>query len=324
MRDVTVVEDVWGEPFDDLATRWSVVREPDAWSDAERLRQVAAGSTAIVVRNRTPVTRSLFAAAPGLRLVARAGVGLDNIDVSAADEHGVVVCAALGANAVSVAEHAIGLALAVARRLTHLDGEVRQGAWTRAPGRELAGGTWGLLSAGATARATATLAQGLGMRVIAYDPFLEPDDGQLRRAGISLCSLEATVAQADVLSVHLPATETTRHLVDSRLLALMKPDAILVNVGRGETVDEEALADCLESGHLHGAGLDVRDHEPPPPDSRLHRLPNVVLSPHVAGITAQAQHRIAALLCSEIDTVLSGGKAEHAVGTLRAPSAVVR
>jgi D-3-phosphoglycerate dehydrogenase len=319
-HDVAVVEDVWGPAFDDLAARRLVCRSPDAGTHGSSLRAAAAGAAALVVRNKTQVTREVLDAATSVQVVARAGVGLDNIDIAAADDLGVVVVAALGANAASVAEHSVGLALAVARHIVPLDSAVREGAWDRRPGKELFGGTWGLLSAGATARATARLARGLGMRVVAHDPYVDPALAELADLGIELLALEDVVSTADVLSVHLPSTPSTRHLVDARLLSLMRPDAILVNVGRGEVVDETALAAALDRGHLYGAGLDVREQEPPPGDSPLHKLPNVVLSPHVAGITAQAQARIGELLCADIDTVLSGGPAEHAVGKHRRPA----
>lgn len=311
---VAVVEDVWGPAFERLAQRMDVVRAPNAWQYPRVLDQTASAADALVVRNRTAVTRELLESAPSVRLVARAGVGLDNIDLAAADDHGVVVVAALGANAASVAEHAVGLALTVARGTLRLDAEVRRGHWSRTPGKELAGGTWGMLSAGATARATARLARGLGMSVVAHDPYVDPRDEELVSLQIRLASQDEVVASADVLSVHLPATASTRHTVDASLLRRMKHDAILVNVGRGETVDEEALADALEAGRLHGAGLDVRTEEPPGERSRLHALSNVVLTPHVAGITAQAQARIGEVLCREIETVLGGGRATCAVG----------
>jgi phosphoglycerate dehydrogenase-like enzyme len=314
-----VVEDVWGDAFDRLAGRRSLRRCPEAGAERSTLLEAAAGASALVVRNRTQVTREVLEAVPSLQVVARAGVGLDNIDLPAADELGVVVVAALGANATSVAEHSVALALAVARHVVPLDSSVRRGSWERRPGKELAGGTWGLLSAGATARATARLARGLGMRVVAHDPHLDPDLPVLRELGIRLLPLDEVVAGSDVLSVHLPSTAQTRHLVDARLISLMRPDAILVNVGRGEVVDEEALADALDRGHLYGVGLDVREEEPPR-DSRLHTMGNVVLTPHVAGITRQAQARIGELLCSDIDTVLLGNPAEHAVGRHQRPA----
>ncbi|MGN6130664.1 MAG: NAD(P)-dependent oxidoreductase [Nocardioidaceae bacterium] len=321
---VAVVEDVWGPAFESLAQRMDVVRAPNAWQYPAVLARTASAADALVVRNRTTVDRALLESAPSVRVVARAGVGLDNIDLAAADDHGVVVVAALGANASSVAEHALGLALAVARSTVRLDAGVRRGHWSRAPGKELAGGTWGLLSAGATARATARLARALGMSVLAYDPYVDPDDEELRSLGIRLASLDEVVSRADVLSVHLPATASTRHTVDANLLRLMKRDAILVNVGRGETVDEEALADALEAGRLYGAGLDVRGQEPPEGASRLHALANVVLTPHVAGVTVEAQARIGEVLCREVETVLAGGRATYAVGMHHEPKAVAR
>jgi D-3-phosphoglycerate dehydrogenase len=316
---VAVVEDVWGDAFDQLASRRSVRRTPEAGADSTTLHEAATGVSALVVRNKTQVTRELLEAAPSLQVVARAGVGLDNIDITAADELGVVVVAALGANATSVAEHSLGLALAVARHVVALDSAVRDGSWQRQPGKELAGGTWGLLSAGATARATARLARGLGMTVVAHDPHIDRSLPELEELGIQLLPLDEVVAASDVLSVHLPSTAATRHIVDARLISLMRPDAILVNVGRGEVVDEEALADALDRGHLYGAGLDVREQEPPG-DSRLHKMSNVVLTPHVAGITRQAQARIGELLCSDIDNVLQGDEAKHAVGQHRRPA----
>ncbi len=316
---VAVVEDVWGDAFDQLARRRPVRRTPEAGADTTMLHEAATGASALVVRNKTQVTRELLEATPSVQVVARAGVGLDNLDITAADDLGVVVVAALGANATSVAEHAVGLALAVARHVVALDSAVREGTWQRQPGKELAGGTWGLLSAGATARATARLARGLGMTVVAHDPHIDPTMPELEELGIQLLPVDEVVAASDVLSVHLPSTPATQHMIDARLIALMRPDAILVNVGRGEVVDEEALADALDRGHLYGAGLDVREQEPPG-DSRLHKMSSVVLSPHVAGITGQAQARISELLCSDIDTVLQGGEAEHAVGRHRRPA----
>jgi D-3-phosphoglycerate dehydrogenase / 2-oxoglutarate reductase len=316
---VAVIEDVWGDAFEALSVRRPVRRAPQAGSDIMALHEAAAGAAALVVRNKTQVTKELLESFPSVQVVARAGVGLDNIDIRAADELGVVVVAALGANATSVAEHSLGLALAVARHVVPLDSTVREGGWQRQPGKQLAGGTWGLLSAGATARATARLARGLGMTVVAHDPHVDPSLPELEKLHIALLPMDEVVAAADVLSVHLPSTAATRHIVDARLISLMRPDAILVNVGRGEVVDEAALADALDRGHLYGAGLDVREQEPPG-ESRLHTMANVVLTPHVAGITNEAQALIGQLLCSEIDKVLLGGEARHAVGQHTRPA----
>lgn len=310
--DVIVTEEVWGEPFEELATRRSVLRRPAAWSDRADLAALASRARALVVRNRTRVDRELLAAAPELRIVARAGVGLDNIDLAEAAARRVVVTAPLGANAVSVAEHTLGLALALARGTLALDAGCRSGRWDREPGTELAGHTWGLLGAGATARACGRLAGALGMSVLAYDPYLDPTHPDLAAAGIELAPLVEVAARANVLSCHLPATEQTAGMVDVRLLERMRPTALLINVGRGEVVDEDALADALQAGALAGAALDVRAHEPPRP-GRLEGLPNVILTPHIAGITGQSQARILRVLADDIDAVLDGRPPASAV-----------
>lgn len=310
--DIAVVEDVWGEQFEALGNQLRILREPSAWSKPDRLIELLTGVRALVVRNRTQVTRDLLSRLPSLRVVARAGVGLDNIDLAAAEELGVVVVAARGANAASVAEYTIGAVLALARRLVELDHSTRAGEWSRTPGRELTGGTWGLLGLGATGRRVAALATALGMDVVAHDPYLEgpaPD-------GVRTSSLIDAVEAADVLSVHVPVTPQTRAMVGTELLAHLKPGALLVNVARGEILDEQALIGALESGHLGGAALDVRTVEPPR-TGRLEQLDNVLLTPHVAGITAQSQHRIAGMLASDIARVLEGNAAEYAIGAVR-------
>ena len=308
---VVVAEGVWGAPLEQLARVHDVLRlDPDDASPTRDGRLV--GVTALVVRNRTRVTRELLEANPGLRVVARAGVGLDNIDLAAADDTGTVVLSPRGANARSVAEHALALALAVRRHVVDLDRQCRAGEWDRRPGRELLGGTWGVLGAGATGRACADLATALGMRVVAYDPYADPAD----LSGIERGDLRSVAAAADVLSIHLPGGPGTTGLVDDALLAVMKPTAILLNLGRGEIVDEDALVRALQKGRLAGAGLDVRATEPPTPGV-LETLPTVVLTPHVAGLTEQSQQRITQVLADELATVLGGGTATAAVGRHR-------
>ncbi len=316
--DVAVVEDLWGEAFDDLATRRTVVRLPDTWKNAAALRSIAVRTRALVVRNMAPVTRDLLAAAPHLEIVARAGSGLDNVDLAAAEEAGVVVVSTPGANATSVGEHTVGLALAMARRIVELDRSTRAGEWNRTMGHELSGGTWGLIAAGRTARATARLARGFGMRVLAYDPYVDPDSEDFRSLQLRLTAIEEVVASADVLSLHVPLTEETRGMVGAALLALAKKHVILVNVSRGEVLDEDALADALEGGRIAGACLDVRRGEPPR-CGRLERLSNVLLTPHVAGLTVESQARIARMLCADIDAVLDGGEASCAVTRICRP-----
>jgi D-3-phosphoglycerate dehydrogenase len=308
MAEVVVFESVWGDPLANLP--FDVERTEGTTSadvgDREPVR-------AVVVRNRTQVDADFLDAFPRLAIVGRAGVGLDNIDVPAADARGVVVVSPRGANAVSVAEHALGLALAVARRIAHLDADVRAGGWNRTPGTELSAGTWGLLGAGATGLACARMARALGMRVVAYDPYVR--DEALEADGIEPASLEQAADQATVLSCHLPATPETTGLLGREFFATNRSRLILVNVGRGEVVDEDALAEALSAGRLAGAGLDVRRQEPPTA-GLLDDLPNVVLTPHVAGITTQSQHRILSAIAADVEQVLGGKAAEFNVGAV--------
>jgi D-3-phosphoglycerate dehydrogenase/(S)-sulfolactate dehydrogenase len=313
MRTIVITEDVVGPSYDDLAARRPLVRDAEAWNSPVRLRQLLANAEAVVVRNRTQVNQSFFEAAPRLKIVARAGVGLDNIDLEAANQAGVVVVAPIGANAASVAEHALAMALALSKQLLRFDVSTKSGRWDRLATQELSGQTWGLLSAGATARATARLARGIGMRVIAYDPFVDPQNRELEEIGIELASFEQVMSSANVLSVHLPHNKSTYRLLNKHTLGMLPAGALVINVGRGEVIDENALLVALETGRIGGAGLDVRGQEPPTPGV-LENRSDVILTPHIAGITEQAQHRIAQILCREIDRILDGGTATCAVG----------
>jgi D-3-phosphoglycerate dehydrogenase / 2-oxoglutarate reductase len=310
--DVAITEPIWGAPLAELAQTGRVLRAPEAWRTPAALAAAAGRARALVVRSLTPVDRELLAACPRLQVVARAGVGLDNIDLEAAHARGVVVLSPRGANAVAVAEHTIGLALALTRRVVALDGDCRRGGWDRTPGRELSGGVWGLLAAGATGQACGRLAAALGLRVLAYDPYAAGRAAGLAAAGIRLAPLDEVAASAGILSCHLPATRETRHLVNAGLLARMRPGALLINVGRGSAVDENALVAALRSGHLGGAALDVREQEPPCP-GELETMANVILTPHVAGITEQSQDRILRVLADGIRAVFDGRSPPSAV-----------
>ncbi len=318
MSTILVTEDVTGPRYDALAGHWDLHRDTEAWNCPDRLRVALADAEAVIVRNRTQVNQAFLDAAPRLKVVARAGVGLDNIDLEAADRAGVVVVAPTGANAVSVAEHALTMALALAKRIIPSDNSTKAGTWYRIPTQELGGKSWGLLSAGATARATGRLARALGMTVVAYDPFIDPQHPEIVELGIELAPLEHVLSSSDVLSVHLPHTAATHHLLNADTLALLPHGALVINVGRGEVIDEKALGAALESGRVGGAGLDVRDEEPPIPGT-LEVHTNVILTPHVAGITEQAQQRIAEILCQQIDAVLNGQRADYAVGSHLSP-----
>jgi (S)-sulfolactate dehydrogenase len=315
--DVAVLEGVWGAALADLALRYRVRRiGNEEVATPAALTGIARQARCLVVRNRTVVDRGLLLAAPDLRVVARAGTGLDNIDLAAADDLGVVVVAAQGVNARSVAEMAIGLALGLARRIPELDRRVRAGEWDRRPGVELAGRTWGVFGLGRTGTETARLAAALGMNVVGHDPFVSPTDEDVRAAGLTIAALEVVRSTADILSLHIPLTAQTRGMVDDRFLARMRPGAFLINVARGGIVDEDALHRALTTGVIAGAALDVRSTEPPA-SSSLDELENLILTPHVAGLTTASSERISDTVAADIARLLDGGEARVAVGTAR-------
>ena len=310
---ILIVEDVFGPPFAALP---NVVYEPTAFGNAELLAELLQSAQALVVRNRTQVTSELIAKAPNLKIVARAGVGLDNIDISACDQAGIAVVAGLGANAVSVGELAVGLALSVARQITTHQAAIAAGSWNRTAGTELSGKTWGLVGCGATAKATAKLLAGFDMQVIGYDPFVKSDDPTLKALGIKVAGLDEVLAQSDFISIHVPATKDTTHLLNANRLSLLKPTSILINVGRGEVVDEAALVSALATNQIAGAGLDVREVEPS--DAAIFaQFPNVVLTPHIAGITDESQDRINQILAAEIARKFAGEGLQYAVGSIK-------
>lgn len=310
---ILISEDVWGAPFQALEGSFPILRNDDLWNNPEELKASLKDVTALVVRNRTKVTADVIAAAPKLKVIARAGVGLDNIDIKAADAAGVVVVAGLGANAVSVGELTLGLALALLRNVPGHDVATRNGGWVRTPGRELSGLTWGLLGCGATGLATAKLLQGFGCAVLGYDPYAK------NVPGVELTSFEDVLKRSDVVSIHMPSTPETNGSINSTSLALMKSDAIIVNVGRGEVINEADLMAALKAKTIAGAALDVRGQEPPA-TGEMEQIPNLILTPHVAGITKESQLRINQILTANIQLVLDSKPATHAVGALKESS----
>ena len=310
---ILISEDVWGAPFQALEGSFPILRNDDLWNNPEELKASLKDATALVVRNRTKVTADVIAAAPKLKVIARAGVGLDNIDIKAADAAGVVVVAGLGANAVSVGELTLGLALALLRNIPGHDVATRDGGWIRTPGRELSGLTWGLLGCGATGLATAKLLQGFGCPVLGYDPYAK------NVPGVELTSFDDVLKRSDVVSIHMPSTSETNGSINAASLALMKSDAIIVNVGRGEVINDADLMAALKAKTIAGAALDVRAQEPPVA-GEMEQIPNLILTPHVAGITKESQLLINQILTANIQLVLNSKPATHAVGALKESS----
>lgn len=275
---------------------------------------------ALIVRSETKVTAQILDAAPRLAVVGRAGVGVDNIDVLAATARGVYVVNAPLGNIVAAAEHALALALTLLRRITDADRSVRAGEWTRSKfiGRELRGKTLGLVGIGRVGSEVARRAAAFEMRVIAHDPFAT--EASARAAGAQLVELDELLRGADLISLHTPLTDKTRNLIDAEALAKMKPSAVLVNCARGEVVDLAALAAALEAGTIAGAALDVYPDEPLPADSPIRHAPRTVLTPHIAGSTAEAQVNVAVDVVRQILDVLDGHPARYAVNAPRPPA----
>lgn len=300
-----------------LAARgWEIV--VTAGQPREALLEALAGADALIVRSATKVTADLIAAAPRLRVVARAGTGVDTIDVPAATARGVLVVNAPGANSVSVAELAMALMLSLARHTPAADRSMKEGRWEKKAyaGIELRGKTLGLVGFGRIGQEVARRAQAFEMRVVAHDPFLASEVAA--EAGVELATLDELCARADWISLHLPSTPATRHIFDRDRIAACRRGVRIINTARGELVDAEALADAIETGHVAGAGLDVFEAEPTT-DHRLQTLPQVVASPHLGASTREGQQAAAADTVSAVEAFLDRGDVQNAVN-LASPS----
>ncbi|KRE07170.1 hydroxyacid dehydrogenase [Bosea sp. Root381] len=261
---------------------------------------------AVIVRLVERIDDEILRASPNLRLVHKHGAGTNDIDVAAAKALGIPVMAAVGANAHSVAEHALALMFALIKDMRRQDAFVRGGNWAGKSyqGHELRGRKLGLVGMGLIGRNLARMASAIGMSVEAYDPFA-PDDAfgrECRRAP----DLDALLASSDVVSLHCPLTEQTRDLINARTLGLMKPSALLINTARGEVINETDLVVALREGRIAGAGLDTFAPEPPAADNPLWALDNVVVSPHVGGVTEEARREVSLITCGNVVSFLKG------------------
>jgi (S)-sulfolactate dehydrogenase len=304
MATVVVTEFMDERAVARLAAAHEVVYDPTLVDDVPRLAAEAARCDAIVVRNRTQVRGALLETLAGrCTVVGRLGVGLDNIDVPACEARGLRVIPATGANALSVAEYVVGTAMLLLRGVYQSSAAVAAGRWPRAAlsaGREAAGKTLGLVGFGSIGQQTATLAQALGMQVIAHDALMAPSHPAYAGRGVRAVGLDELVRIADVVSLHVPLIDSTRGLFGATRIASMKKGAVLVNTARGGIVDEFALAAALRSGALGGAALDVFDDEPLPAAPHFADCPNLVLTPHVAGVTAEANERVSFLIADKL------------------------
>lgn len=311
MAEVVVTEFMDEAAVGRLAARYPTLYAADLVDRPADLSAALGDCRALVVRNRTQVRADLLAAAPNLRVVGRLGVGLDNIDLDACRVRAVAVCPATGANDVSVAEYVTAAALLLLRGAFRATEAVLAGRWPRNAliGREACGRTLGLVGFGAIARETARRGAALGMKVVAYDTFVAPDDPAWAALGVACRDLPTLLADSDVVSLHVPLTPQTRDIVDAAAIAAMKPGAILVNAARGGIVDHAALATALREGRLGGAALDVFEAEPLTAEAAavFAGCPNLILTPHIAGVTEDSNVRVSHATVDTVIRVLDGG-----------------
>jgi D-3-phosphoglycerate dehydrogenase len=278
------------------------------------LREIIGGYDALAVRSATKVTADILSAAGRLRVIGRAGTGVDNIDLASATRRGVVVMNAPGGNSVSVAEHTLALLLALARHVADASQSTRGGKWEKkkfAAGRELFGKTLGVVGTGNIGALVVQRAKAFGMKVVAYDPFLSEDAAA--KLGVELVGLPEIFRRSDAITLHVPLTDQTRNMVAAAQMAQMKPGALLINCARGGLVDEKALAGALKSKRLGGAALDVFESEPPAADHPLFSCENFIATPHLGGSTEDAQQNVAVIVCEAMVEYLTTGTVRNAV-----------
>lgn len=292
------------------------IHQPKSLS-ASDLLSVIPTYHALIIRSETKVTAEVLAAAKNLRVVARAGVGVDNVDVDAATQHGIIVVNSPSGNIVAAAEHTIALLMAVARNVPGGDRSLRNGGWERSKlvGTEVGGKTLGIIGLGKVGMKVARMGVGLGMKVIAMDPYASPD--LAASASVSLVgTLEELLPKVDFLTIHTPLIASTLDLISTAQFSLMKKTAKVLNVARGGVYNEAALLEALDSGTIAGAALDVFTSEPPSPGSAAQKLcqhPKVVVTPHLGASTIEAQENVSLDVCAQVLTILSGGLPTSAV-----------
>jgi len=280
--------------------------------EPEALREHAADAEGWIVRSGTTLTRELIEAAPKLRVIGRAGIGVDNIDVQAATERGVVVLNTPDANATTTAELAIAHVFSLSRHLPQANQSLREGRWERSKfmGTEISGKTIGVIGFGTIGRIVADRCRGLRMRVLAHDPFVAPE--LMKELGVQPAELEQLLAASDYVTVHVPKNDHTAGLLNAERIAAMKQGARLINCARGGIVDETALLAALERGHLAGAALDVFESEPPGEHPLLAR-DDVVATPHIGASTTEAQAKVSSAICEQVAAFLEDGEIRNAI-----------
>ncbi|MCL6636412.1 MAG: phosphoglycerate dehydrogenase [Alicyclobacillus sp.] len=313
MVKVLVADDISSQGLEKLNVIPNVEIEVRTGLSEAELAEAVQDADALLVRSASKVTERVLAAARRLKVVGRAGVGVDNIDVNAATRRGVVVVNAPDGNTISAAEHTFAMMIAMARHIPQAHATVKSGKWDRKSfvGVELAGKTLAVVGMGRIGTEVAKRAKAFHMEVYGYDPFLTEE--RAKQLGIRRAELAEAVAVADFLTVHTPLTKETRHLIDARMFARMKDGVRVVNCARGGIIDEQALCEALASGKVAGAALDVYEEEPLPADHPLRQFPNVVFTPHLGASTEEAQLNVAIVVAEEVANVLLGRPFRNAV-----------
>ncbi len=308
MADIVISEFINDSALELLSADFDVDYDPGMFEHPTELESAVSDCRALIVRNRTSVTESLLDAGTGLEVVGRLGVGLDNIDLRACKTRGIRVFPATGANVVSVAEYVIATLLMLFRGAYSATAEVLAGEWPRNRyiGVEASGKTLGIVGFGAIGRAVASRAIALGMRVVANDAFIDPDSGCWEKHGVEAADMHTLLSESDAVTLHVPLNVQTRHLIDKNAIATMRKGSLVINTARGGVIDEKALAQALKSGHLGGAALDVYENEPLPSDSYLVAVPNLLLTPHIAGVTVESNERVGTLIAERVKKALAG------------------
>ncbi len=308
MTEIVISEFMDEAAVEDLRRDFAVTYDKGLVDRPDELKALVAGARALIVRNRTQVRGDLLAAGTGLKAIGRLGVGLDNIDTEACKARGIAVLPATGANDIAVAEWAVTTIMVLLRGAYFASEAVADGTWPRERlmGREVHGKVLGLVGFGAIARETAMRAKAMGMSIIASDPFVKADDPAWSRIGARSVDLETLLKGADAVSLHVPLTAETRNLIDAKRLAALKSDAVIVNAARGGVIDEAALAAALKAGTIAGAALDVFDVEPLKAGSPLAGCPNLILTPHIAGVTVESNVRVSSVTAANVRRVLKG------------------
>ena len=304
MTHTIVISEFMDEPaVERLRQVAQVDYRPDLVDDRDQLVLALAQASALIVRNRTQVDQELLAQAPQLKVVGRLGVGLDNIYMALCKEKGITVYPATGANAQAVAEYVIATMFILLRGAYQSSSQITAGKWPRTElsnGLEVSGRTLGLVGFGGIGQLTARLARGLGMKIVAHDPMIVPDNPVWVDSKATPMSLDSLLQESDVVSLHVPLTDDTRHLINAERIALMKPQAVLINTARGGIVDEQAVVAALQADKLRGAALDVFEDEPVKAGNSLPDMPNLILTPHIAGLTTEANERVSGVIAQKV------------------------